>query len=77
MGALGTVTKGLVQRLGNNRTSGDCPNYCIVEIGQNAGKSPVDLRRLVTQTPVRDCQLRRCEKLSRSKIMQQTNAMEV
>ena len=31
---------------GNNGTGGDCPNYSIVEIGQNTEKSPVDLRRL-------------------------------
>ena len=35
----------------NKRTSGDHPNYSIVEIGQNTEKSPGDLRRLaVTQT---------------------------
>ena len=33
-------------RLGNNGTGGDCPNYSIVEIGQNTEKSPGDLRRL-------------------------------
>ena len=33
--ALGTVTKGLIKGLGNKRTSGDHPNYCIIEIGQN------------------------------------------
>ena len=44
--------------LGNNRTSGDQPNYCIIEIGQNTKKSPRDLRRLaVTQTPVRNYRL--------------------
>ena len=58
VGALGTVTKGLVQGLGNNRTSGDHPNYCIIEISQNTEKSPGDLRKLVvTQTPVRKHQL--------------------
>ena len=38
IGALGTVTKGLVQifgGLGNNGTGGDCQKYSIVEIGQN------------------------------------------
>ena len=45
-------------RLGNKRTSGDHPNYRIVEIGQNTKKSPGDLRRLaVTQTPVESHQL--------------------
>ena len=51
--ALCTVTKGLKKGtggLGNKRTSGDDPNYCIIEIR--------DLRRLVvTQTPVKDHQL--------------------
>ena len=58
--ALGTVTKGLVQGpedLEIRVTSGDHPNYSIVEIGQNTEKSPGDLRRLtVTQTPVRNHQ---------------------
>ena len=31
--------------LGNKRTSGDHPNYSIVEIDQNTKKSPGDLRR--------------------------------
>ncbi len=44
--------------LGGWRTSGDHPNYSIVENGQNTEKSPGDLRRLVvTQTPVKDHQL--------------------
>ena len=39
--------------LGNKRTSGDNPNYSIVEISQNTEKSPGDLNRLaVTQTSV-------------------------
>ena len=29
-----------------NRRNGDHPNYRIIEIGQNTGKSPGDLRRL-------------------------------
>ena len=41
--------------LENKRMSGDHPNYCIIEIGQNGEQSPGDLRRLaVTQTPVKD-----------------------
>ena len=41
-------------RLGNQRTSGNHPDYCIIMIGQNREKSPGDLSRLaVTQTPVR------------------------
>ena len=48
-GALGTVIKG-TGSLRNRRTSEDHPNYNIIKIGQNAGKSPGDLRRLaVTQ----------------------------
>ena len=43
IGALSTVTKGLVQGLGNQRTSGDHPNYSIIEISQNTEKSPGDL----------------------------------
>ena len=33
--ALGKVTKWLIKGLGNKRTSGDHPDYCIIEIGQN------------------------------------------
>ena len=52
IGALGTVTKGLVQGL-EDWTGGDCLNYSIIEISQNTEKSPEDLRGLaVTQTPV-------------------------
>ena len=48
---IGTGTRGL----GNKRTSGNYPNYSIVEIGQNTEKSPGDLRGLaVPQTPVRN-----------------------
>ena len=39
IGALGTVTKGLVQGL-ENWTSGDYSNNSIIEIGQNTEKSP-------------------------------------
>ena len=57
IGALGTITKGLVQGLEvlkNNRTSGDYPKYSIVKIGKNTEESPGDLRRFaVTQTPVK------------------------
>ena len=43
---------------GNKRTSGDHPNYNIVEIGQNTGKSPGHLRRFaVAQTPMRNHRL--------------------
>ena len=44
--------------LGGRRTSGDYPNYRIIENGQNTEKSPGDLRRLfITQTSVKDHQL--------------------
>ena len=44
-------------RLGNKGTSGDHPNYSIVEIGQNTKKHPRHLRRLaVTQTPIENSQ---------------------
>ena len=55
VGALGTVTKGLVQVL-KNGTSGDHPTYCIIDIGQNTEKSPGDFRRLVV-IPVKYHQL--------------------
>ncbi len=35
---------------GNERTTGDPPNYGVVEIGQNTKKSPGDLRRLSALT---------------------------
>ena len=41
---------------GNKRTNGDHPNEYIIEIGQNTEKSPGDLRKLVSQTPVKDHQ---------------------
>ena len=44
--------------LGSWQTSGDHPNYSIIENDQNTEKSPGDSRRLaVTQTPVKDPQL--------------------
>ena len=44
--------------LGSWRTSGDHPNYNIIENSQNTEKSPGDLGKLaVTQTPVKDNQL--------------------
>ena len=61
IGAFGTVTKRITKGtggLGNWRTSGDHPNYYIVENAQNNEKCPADLRRLaVTQTPVKNHQL--------------------
>ena len=48
---IGTGTGGL----GNKRTSGDHPNYSIVEIGQDTEKGHGDLGRLaVTQIPVKN-----------------------
>ena len=45
-------------RLGNNRTSGDHPNYWIVEIDQNTEKSHGDLKRfVVAQSPMKRNQL--------------------
>ena len=50
IGALGTGPGGFE----NERTSGDHPNYSIIEIGQNTEKSPGDLKRLaVTHSAVR------------------------
>ena len=43
--------------LENKRTSGNHQEDSIVEIGQNTKKSPGDLRRFVTQTPVENRQL--------------------
>ena len=41
--------------LGNKRTSGNHPNYYIIEINQNTEKSPGDWRMLaVTQTSVKE-----------------------
>ena len=45
--------------LGSLRTSGNNPNYSIIENGQNTEKSPGDLRRrVVIQTPVKDHQVK-------------------
>ena len=40
IGAFGTVTKGLFKGLGNKRTSGDHPNYYIIENVLNNEKRP-------------------------------------
>ena len=55
IGALGTITKGLVQgQEGLDIRGRDPPDYCIIKIGQNIEKSPGYLRRLaVAQTPVK------------------------
>ena len=58
-GVLGTVTEGLVKGHGNKRMSGDNINYSIAEIDHYTEMSHGDLIRLdVTQTPVKDHQLR-------------------
>ena len=52
------ITKG-TGGLEGRRTSGDHPNYNIIENSQNTEKSPGDLRRLaITQTPVKYHQLK-------------------
>ena len=67
IGAFGTVTKGLLKGLedleigglGSWRTSGNYPNYIIIENGQNPEESSGDLKRLaVTQTPGKDHRLK-------------------
>ena len=72
IGAFGTVTKGLLKGLDDlevgRRASGDHPNYNIIENGQSTEKSPGGLRRLaVTQTPVKDHQLKQMWKTLMSK----------
>ena len=57
IGVLGTRIGTRTRRHRHKRTSGDNPNYSIAEIGQNTEKSSEDLRRFVTQTPVKDHQL--------------------
>ena len=61
IGALGTITKGLLKKprgLGSWRTGRDYPNDNIAKNGQNPETSLGDLRSLaVTQTPVKDYQL--------------------
>ena len=62
IGVLSTVTKKKngtgTGGHGNKRTSGDYPNYSIVEISWNTGNNPGDLRRLVViQTSVKNNQL--------------------
>ena len=45
-------------RLGDKRTNGGHPNYCIIKIGQITEKSCGNLKRpAVTQTPVGNHQL--------------------
>ena len=56
--AFGTVTKGLIKGLRNQRTIRDHPNNSIVEIGQNTKMCPGNLRRFaVIQTSMKNHQL--------------------
>ena len=53
-----TIVPVVIGAFGSWRTSGDHPNYYIIENNRNIEKSPGDLKRLaVTQTPVKDHQL--------------------
>ena len=55
IGALGTVTKGLVkgvEDLEKKRTNGDNPKYSITKIGQNTKKSLGDLKGLVASCSI-------------------------
>ena len=57
---VGTKTGGL----GNNGTGGVCPNYCIVEIGQNTEKSPGHLRKLVvSEKPSATAVAKNCQEI--------------
>ena len=60
-GALGTITKSMVNRLEDLEITGQVetiPDYSIIKRGQNSNKSSRDLRRLaVTQTSVENHQL--------------------
>ena len=66
IGALGTISNGLVNglgELGNGRTSRYHPDYSIIRLGQNTEKSHRDLWRLgVTQTTVKGYQLKLARK---------------
>ena len=60
IGALGTVTKGLLKGLDDLEVGArvDHPNNSIIGNGRNTEDSPGDLRKLaVTQTPVKNHQL--------------------
>ena len=59
IGALGTILKGFVKGIRNQKTSGRHPDYSIIKIGQNIEKSLGDLKIFaVTETPVKDHQLK-------------------
>ena len=50
---IGIATRGI----GNMWASRDHPNYSIIEISQNTKKNFGDLKKLVTQTPVKNHRL--------------------
>ena len=56
IGTIDTVTKKSIKGLENLEIRGrvETIQYCINDIGQNTGKSLGDLRRLVTQTSVKN-----------------------
>ena len=63
IGALGTVSKGLVKGQKDLEITGRVETIQTSAIGQNTEKSPGDLRKLVvTQTPVKDISQRWSEK---------------
>ena len=59
IGALGTITKGLLKGgLGSWQTGRNYPNDSIAKNNQNPETSPGDLKRLaVTQTPMKNHQM--------------------
>ena len=55
--ALGTIPKGLIKKLEELEDEQRHPNYSVVNIGQDTGKTSGDLRKLaVAQTLVKDHQ---------------------
>ena len=58
IGALGAISKRLVNGQEDLKIRGGHLNYSIIKISQNAEKCPGDLRRLtIAQTPMEDHQL--------------------
>ena len=49
IGALGTVTEGLVKGLEDLKIREQAETNCIIEFGQNTEKSPGDLRRVTVR----------------------------
>ena len=57
IGVLGTIPQKLGKgdgRVGNWRSRGHYPNYSIVDVGQNTGNSPGDLKKLIILTLPKD-----------------------